>query len=109
WGPNHTPAPVLELVDRLHQAEVAFLNQVEELQAAVGVSLGDRDDEPQVRLDHLLLGLARLALALLHRLDDLAEILDLEPGLAGERVDVGADLLDAILVPGDQILPAHGS
>ena|SRR6516164_1253785 len=32
--------------------------------AAVGVFLGDGDDEAQVRLHHLLLGLARLALAI---------------------------------------------
>src|SRR5204863_336034 len=47
---------VFELVDRLHQADVAFLDQVEELQAAVGVLLGDRDHQAQVGLDHLLLG-----------------------------------------------------
>ena len=29
----------------LHQADVALLNQVEELQAAVRIFLGDRDDE----------------------------------------------------------------
>src|SRR6516162_10133328 len=39
--------------------------------AAVGVFLGDGDDEAQVRLHHLLLGLARLALALLHHLFDI--------------------------------------
>src|SRR3989454_6838232 len=39
-------AAVLELVDRFHQADVAFLNQVEELQSAVRVLLRDRDDEP---------------------------------------------------------------
>ena len=84
-GRELVAAAVLELVDRLHQADVAFLDQVEELQAAVGVFLGDRDDEAQVRLHHLLLGLAGLALALLHHLHDLAELADLEPGLARER------------------------
>ena len=88
-GRELVAAAVLELVDRLHQADVAFLDQVEELQAAVGVFLGDRDHEAQVRLHHLLLGLARLALALLHHLHDLAEFADLEPGLAGEHVDLG--------------------
>ena len=39
---------VLELVDRPHQAGVAFLDQVQEAQAAIAVTLGDRDDEPQV-------------------------------------------------------------
>ena len=41
-------AAVLVLVDRPHQAGVAFLDQVEEAQAAVAVLLGDRDHEPQV-------------------------------------------------------------
>ena len=48
-------APV-ELLDGAHQAERALLDQVEEGQAAAAVALGDRDDEPQVGLDHLLLG-----------------------------------------------------
>src|SRR5499433_2583008 len=63
-GRELVTAAILEFVDRLHQADIAFLDQVEELQAAVGVFLGDGDDEAQVRLHHLLLGLARLALAL---------------------------------------------
>src|SRR4029077_4710028 len=88
------------------QADIAFLDQVEELQAAVGVFLGDRDDEAQVRLHHLLLGLARLALALLHHPHNLAGLTDLEPGLARETLDLVAVLLDLVLVPGDQALPA---
>jgi hypothetical protein len=47
-------AAVLELADRLHQADIAFLNQNEGLQATVNVFLRDRDDEAQVRLHHLL-------------------------------------------------------
>ena len=90
-GRELVAAAVLELVDRLHQADVAFLDQVQELQAAVGVLLGDGDDEAQVGLHHLLLGLARLALALLHGLDDAAELGDLEARLGGQRVDVVAD------------------
>jgi hypothetical protein len=71
-GRELVAAAVFELVDRLHQADVAFLDQVQELQAAVGVFLGDRDHEAQVGLDHFLLGLPGFALALLHRLDDAA-------------------------------------
>src|SRR6059036_68068 len=56
--------PIFELIDRLHEADVAFLDEVEELQPAVRVLLGDGDDEPQVRLHHLLLRLRRLDLAL---------------------------------------------
>src|SRR5215831_12155143 len=51
---------IFELVDGLHQADVAFLDQVEELQATVAVFLCDRDDEAQVRLHHFLLCLERL-------------------------------------------------
>src|SRR5262245_45609715 len=48
-GREFVAAAILEFVDRLHQADIAFLDQVEELQAAVGVFLGDGDDEAQVR------------------------------------------------------------
>jgi hypothetical protein len=81
---------VVEFVDGLHQADVAFLDQVEELRAAVDVFLGDGDGEAQVRLDHFLLGLARLALALLHHVRDFAELADLETGLGRQRMDLRA-------------------
>src|SRR5215467_4171310 len=51
-------AAVFEFIDRLHQADIAFLDQIEELQAAVGVFLGDGNDEAEIGLDHFLLGLA---------------------------------------------------
>src|ERR1700683_3210739 len=107
-GRELVAAPVLELVHRLHQPDVAFLNQVEKLQAAIGVFFGDRDDQPQVRLHHLLLRLARLTLALLHHVNDLAELADLEPGFAREGMYLVAVLLDRVLVPGDKALPALG-
>ena len=52
---------VLELLHRLHQAHVPLLDQVEERETAVGVLLGNRNDQSQVRLDHLGLGPHRLA------------------------------------------------
>src|SRR4029077_1045761 len=55
-------ALVLELVDRLHEADVPLLNQVEELETAVRVLLRDRDDEAEVRFDEL--GLRALSNAL---------------------------------------------
>ena len=57
-GREFVAAAVFELIDRLHQADIAFLDEIEELQAAIGVFLGDRDHETQVRLDHFLLRLA---------------------------------------------------
>src|SRR5450755_2521311 len=102
-----TPA-VFEFVDRLHQADIAFLDQVEELQTAVGVFFRDRNHQPQIGLDHFLLGLARLALALLHAVHDLAEFTDLEPGQCGQRLDLVAQVLDAVLFVMHEILPALG-
>ena len=47
---------VVELLDCADEAERAFLDEVEEREAAAEVALGDRDDEAQVGLDHGLLG-----------------------------------------------------
>src|SRR5438876_1748942 len=73
---------VFELVDGLHQADVAFLNQVEELQSAVGVFPGDGNHQAEVGLDQLALGLLRVHVAL----DDLAlralELLKRHPGFS---------------------------
>src|SRR6478736_3806567 len=76
-GGELVAAAVLELVDGLHQADVAFLDQIEELQATVGVLLGDRDDETEVGLDQLLLRLLGLRLALRDRLERAHQLLGL--------------------------------
>ena len=77
-GRELVAAAVFELVHRLHQADVAFLDQVEELQAAVGVLLRDRDHQAQVGLGHLALGLARLRFAGRHLLVDVLQVLQRE-------------------------------
>jgi len=41
-------------------------------------------------------------------MDDLAELQDLKAGLARQLVDVGAQVLNAILVAGNEVLPALG-
>ena len=68
-----TPA-VFELVHRLHQANVALLNQIEELQAPVGVLFGNRDHQAQVGLDHLFLGKAAGAFTIVHALVNALEL-----------------------------------
>ena len=55
-GRELVAAAVVELLDGADQAQRALLDQVQERQAAAEVALGDRDDEAQVGLDHLLLG-----------------------------------------------------
>ena len=56
---------MVELVDRPHQAEVALLDQVEQLHPAPRIALGDAHHQPQVGLRELALG----ALAALHAPD----------------------------------------
>src|SRR5439155_19130942 len=55
-GRELVAAPPVELLDRAVQAERALLDLVEEGNAEAAIALGDRDDEAQVRADHLLLG-----------------------------------------------------
>ena len=54
------PLAPVELLDGVHQAEVALLDQVQQGQARRLVLLGDRHDQPQVRLHERLLGLLAL-------------------------------------------------
>ena len=53
-GREAAPSLRVELLHRLHQTDVALLDQVHEGQAPVHVVLGDGDDEPQIRTDHVL-------------------------------------------------------
>ena len=71
----------------MNQAEVTFLDQIEQRNAAVEVVLGDIDDEPQVVLDHLL---AR---------DELAAACPTRPFelLFGRKQRLGADFVEVVL------------
>ena len=60
-GGKFVAAAILEFLDRFHQAHVAFLDQVEEGEAAVGVFLRDGNDEPQIGFDHFGFRPQRLA------------------------------------------------
>ena len=79
-------AAELEAVDRLHQADVAFLDQIEQRQAAIRVALGDRHHQPQVGFEQLALGLADHFLLLAHPRGDLAEPAARQAGALFERV-----------------------
>ena len=56
-GGKFVAAAILEFLDAFHQADVAFLNQIEERLAAVGVFFGDGNDEAQIGLGHVRFGL----------------------------------------------------
>ena len=55
-GREAVAAAPVELLDRADQPEDALLDQVEQRQLGALVLLRDRDDEPQVRVDHAVLG-----------------------------------------------------
>src|SRR4051812_24843988 len=79
-------APV-ELLDGANEPERAFLNEVEEGETLVAVVLRDRDDEAQVRLDHVLLRVRVAALDALRELDLLRGGQQrVAPGLAQEEL-----------------------
>ncbi len=56
-----TLAPV-KLFDGMHQTQVAFLNQVKKRQTRCLIFFGDRNNETQVGLHELTLGLCAIAL-----------------------------------------------
>ena len=82
-------APVIEFVHRFHQSDVAFLDQVQELQPAIGVALSYGDHQTQVRLDQLLLGGLGFLLAALDNLER-------APKLGGTCSAFFFELLDAL-------------
>jgi len=61
-GGDLEPPAVVVLLGRPDETEGALLNQVEKRQPLVAVVLRDRDHQPQVGLDHPLLGLERAPL-----------------------------------------------
>src|SRR5499426_79199 len=100
-GGEFVAATVLELVHGLHEADVAFLDQVEELEPAVRVLLGDGDDEAEVGLHHLLLGAGGLDLARADVLHDALQIV-------GPRLRVLLGSLDLLLGDPDEALLDRG-
>ena len=66
---------------RFHQTDVTFLNQVQELQTTVGVFLGDRDNQTQVRFNHLFFRTAGFRFTDGHTTVDVFHLLNGQAGL----------------------------
>ena len=92
---------VLELVHRLHQADVAFLNEIEELQATVGVFLGDRNHQAQVGFHHFFLGPSRPGFTHAHAAVDLFDLCNRETGTLFDFPYAALQPLDFVLVQAD--------
>jgi len=89
-GGKLVAAAVLKLVHRLHQADVALLDQVQELQPAIGILFGDGNHKAQVRLDELMLGLLLVHLTLDHFALGAVQLLIGYSGIALQPFQVGA-------------------
>jgi hypothetical protein len=86
-GAEFVAALVLELVHRFHQADVAFLDQVEEGHAAVGVFLADADHQAQVGFDQFHLGLVDFLFFFFDGVDEFGDLVGVQPGVAFDLVD----------------------
>ena len=104
-GREFIAAAIFEFIHRLHQADIALLNQIQELQAAIGVFLGDGDHEAQVCLDHFFLRLTRFFLALLNLVHDAAEFADIKADILANLGHIGAQVFDLIAGAFHQGLP----
>ena len=79
-------AAIVELLYRMHQAHVAFLNEVEQIERAVApILLGDGDHQAQMRLHHLLARGPDGPPGTIDLFQALAQIRNRHAGLQGER------------------------
>src|SRR6202044_1045115 len=97
-GREFVTATVLELIDCLHQADVAFLDEVEELQSAIRVLLGDRDDEAKVGLDELAFGALCVHVALDHLALGALEVGDGDASVLLDALEIDAAVFLLALV-----------
>src|SRR5262249_16936348 len=97
-GGEFVTATVLELVDGFHEADVALLNEVEELEAAVGVLLRDGDNEAKIGLDELAFGTLGVHVALDHLALSALEVGDGDAGVLLDALEVSAAVFLLALV-----------
>ena len=105
-GTELVATAIFELIHRLHQADIAFLDQIQELQAAIGVFFGDGDNKAQIGLDHFLLRLGHVAFAARHGRINPLEFRHRQAGFIGSFADARADLFNLSAVFRDKGLPA---
>ena len=92
-----TPA-VFKLIDRFHQTNIAFLDEIQELQATVGIFFGDRDHQSQVRFNHLFLGATRARFAHAHSAIDLFDLGNRQAGRFLNISDLALQALELFFV-----------
>ena len=96
---------IFKFINRLHQADIAFLDEVKELKAAVGVFFGDGNHEAQIGFNHFLFGDTRFTFALLHHVHDAAEFAKRHAGIGGDVRYLAADTLNTLSLIGGKGRP----
>jgi len=100
-GAELHPAAGLEAVDGLHQAEVAFGDEIENRQAAVVVIGGDFHHEAEIRFDHQLAGRLLAAANATSEFDLLGPV---EKGGLTDALEVGLEGGGEIPLPNNRSL-----
>src|SRR5690554_134731 len=99
---------VLELLHRAHQTNVALLNEIQEVHAAVDVLLRNGDDQAQVGADHLALATLGAALTALNLAHGLSQHALLHAQLVLNAVNDRHRLLQRLIkLPGDRGVDAR--
>ena len=104
-GAEFITSAIFKFINRLHQADIAFLNEVKKLQTAVGVFFGDGNNEAQIGFNHFLFGDTRFAFALLYHVYDAAEFSKRHAGIGCNIRYLAADTLNALSLIGGKGRP----
>src|SRR5581483_2506444 len=96
-GRELVAAAVFELVGGAHQADVAFLNQVEQVEAPIDVFLCDRDDQAEIGFDQIFLGALGFDFAVANDREAMAQVGQRSARFAFLPFQVAAQLFDTQL------------
>ena len=98
-------AAILELIHSLHQADVALLDQIQELEPAICVFFSDRNHEAQIGLDHLLLRPRTVPFAAADGHVHPAELRDRQPAILRHCADLATHVRRRFRMLGHEQLP----
>ena len=97
-GGKFVAAAVLKFLNRLHQAHVTFLNEIEKGQPAVGVFFGNGNHKAQVGFNHFGLGLMRFFTEVLELFEGFHVILGSHARENLQRLQLAGFALDDLLI-----------
>src|ERR1041385_5183081 len=87
-GGEFVAAAVIKFVHRFHQTHIAFLDQVQELQASVGVLFCNRNHQPEVGFNEFTLSIFRIHISLYDLALRAAQLLKTHAGFLLEFLQV---------------------